>query len=112
MNCPGPLDERTMTLSQRSSAQARVLESRSANRRVAASSGLGRSVTPSATEVVRGRLNEVGCRAHRRLCNALDEKDVEATVGSIVREFGRIDILVNAVGGSTVKAMMPPFAAA
>ena len=50
------------------------------------------------------QLNEVGGRAHRRLCNALDEKDVQATVGSIVREFGRIDILVNAVGGSTVIA--------
>jgi len=43
------------------------------------------------------QLNEAGGRAHRRLCNALDEKDVQATVGSIVREFGRIDILVNAV---------------
>ena len=42
------------------------------------------------------QLNEAGGRAHRRLCNALDEKDVQATVGSIVREFGRIDILVNA----------------
>ena len=48
------------------------------------------------------QLNEAGGRAHRRLCNALDEKDVQATVGSIVREFGRIDILVNAVGGSTI----------
>ena len=48
------------------------------------------------------QLNEAGGRAHRRLCNALDEKDVQATVGSIVRDFGRIDILVNAVGGSTI----------
>ena len=48
------------------------------------------------------QLNEAGGRAHRRLCNVLDEKDVQATVGSIVREFGRTDILVNAVGGSTI----------
>ena len=27
------------------------------------------------------QLNEAGGRAHRRLCNALDEKDVQATVG-------------------------------
>ena len=27
---------------------------------------------------------------------------MQATVGSIVREFGRVDILVNAVGGSTI----------
>jgi NAD(P)-dependent dehydrogenase (short-subunit alcohol dehydrogenase family) len=45
-----------------------------------------------------------GGRAQRRLCNALDAAEVAATVGSIVREFGRIDILVNAVGGSTIIA--------
>ena len=43
-----------------------------------------------------------GGRAHRRLCNALDPVEVDATVASIVQEFGEIDILVNAVGGSTV----------
>ena len=46
------------------------------------------------------QLNEAGGRAHRQLCNALDEKDVQAKVGSIVRDFGRIDILVNAVAQS------------
>jgi NAD(P)-dependent dehydrogenase (short-subunit alcohol dehydrogenase family) len=45
-----------------------------------------------------------GGRAQRRLCDALDEADVNATVASIAQEFGRIDILVNAVGGSTVIA--------
>jgi len=47
-------------------------------------------------------LRGAGGRAHRRLCNALDESEVDATVDSVAREFGRIDILVNAVGGSTV----------
>ena len=47
-------------------------------------------------------LRGAGGRAHRRLCNALDEGEVNATVDSVVREFGRIDILVNAVGGSTI----------
>ena len=47
-------------------------------------------------------LCEGGGRAHRRLCNALDEADVNATVASVVQELGRIDILVNAVGGSTI----------
>ncbi len=47
-------------------------------------------------------LHEAGGRAHRRLCNALDEADVDATVGSVLQEFGAIDILVNAVGGSTI----------
>jgi NAD(P)-dependent dehydrogenase (short-subunit alcohol dehydrogenase family) len=50
------------------------------------------------------QLNAAGGRAHRRLCNALDAADVDATVASIDSEFGRIDILVNAVGGSTIIA--------
>src|SRR6185503_3906191 len=47
-------------------------------------------------------LREAGGRAHRRLCNALDPAEVDATVASIAQEFGRVDILVNAVGGSTI----------
>jgi NAD(P)-dependent dehydrogenase (short-subunit alcohol dehydrogenase family) len=44
----------------------------------------------------------LGERAHGRLCNALDQVQVDAVVEGVVREFGRIDILVNAVGGSTI----------
>jgi NAD(P)-dependent dehydrogenase (short-subunit alcohol dehydrogenase family) len=40
--------------------------------------------------------------AHGRLCNALDKDEVDPLVAAIAREFGRIDILVNAVGGSTI----------
>jgi NAD(P)-dependent dehydrogenase (short-subunit alcohol dehydrogenase family) len=47
-------------------------------------------------------VSEAGARAHGRLCNALDADQVEATVASILRELGSIDILVNAVGGSTI----------
>src|SRR3954468_21676863 len=47
-------------------------------------------------------LRESGGRGHRRLCNALDDTDVDATVASVLQEFGAIDILVNAVGGSTI----------
>lgn len=42
--------------------------------------------------------------AHGRLCDALDQRQVDAVVESVVKEFGRIDILVNAVGGSTIIA--------
>lgn len=45
-----------------------------------------------------------GGRAERRLCNALDPGEVEVTVASVAAQFGRIDILVNAVGGSTIIA--------
>jgi NAD(P)-dependent dehydrogenase (short-subunit alcohol dehydrogenase family) len=47
-------------------------------------------------------LRDAGGRAHRRFCNALDAVDVDATVASIAQEFGGVDILVNAVGGSTI----------
>ncbi len=49
-------------------------------------------------------LQEAGGRARRRLCNALDEAEVDSTVASVAQEFGRIDILVNAVGGSMIIA--------
>jgi NAD(P)-dependent dehydrogenase (short-subunit alcohol dehydrogenase family) len=43
-----------------------------------------------------------GGKAHGRLCNALDKDAVDALVALVAKEFGRIDILVNAVGGSTI----------
>jgi NAD(P)-dependent dehydrogenase (short-subunit alcohol dehydrogenase family) len=43
-----------------------------------------------------------GGQVHGRLCDALDQSQVDATVGDVMQEFGRIDILVNAVGGSTI----------
>ncbi len=49
-------------------------------------------------------MNKAGGRAHGRLCDALDQSQVDATVASVVDEFGGIDILVNAVGGSTIIA--------
>jgi NAD(P)-dependent dehydrogenase (short-subunit alcohol dehydrogenase family) len=44
----------------------------------------------------------LGEQAHGRLCNALEQGQVDQVVDGTVREFGRIDILVNAVGGSTI----------
>jgi NAD(P)-dependent dehydrogenase (short-subunit alcohol dehydrogenase family) len=49
-------------------------------------------------------LRRAGGRAHGRLCDALDERQVNATVASAEKEFGAVDILVNAVGGSTIIA--------
>src|SRR5204862_497437 len=49
-------------------------------------------------------LREAGGRAHGRLCDALDPAQVDRTVAPIAQEFGAIDILVNAVGGSTIVA--------
>src|SRR6266849_4392647 len=49
-------------------------------------------------------LRGAGGKAHGRLCDALDAGQVEATVTSVEQEFGAVDILVNAVGGSTIIA--------
>ncbi len=43
-----------------------------------------------------------GGKAHGRLCDALDKDQVDHLVDSIAGEFNGIDILVNAVGGSTI----------
>jgi NAD(P)-dependent dehydrogenase (short-subunit alcohol dehydrogenase family) len=40
--------------------------------------------------------------AHGRLCDALDSSQVGRTLDSVEQEFRRVDILVNAVGGSTI----------
>jgi NAD(P)-dependent dehydrogenase (short-subunit alcohol dehydrogenase family) len=47
-------------------------------------------------------LTASGGRAHGRICNALDAAEVDPLVAAAAREFGRIEILVNAVGGSTI----------
>jgi NAD(P)-dependent dehydrogenase (short-subunit alcohol dehydrogenase family) len=59
---------------------------------------------PDRLETAVAALRREGGRAHGRLCDALEQKQVEATVASAEKEFGRIDVLVNAVGGSTIIA--------
>jgi NAD(P)-dependent dehydrogenase (short-subunit alcohol dehydrogenase family) len=49
-------------------------------------------------------LRDAGGRAHGRRADALDEAQAQAVVDEVLREHGRIDILVNAVGGSTIIA--------
>jgi 3-oxoacyl-[acyl-carrier protein] reductase len=44
----------------------------------------------------------LGGRAEGRRADALDAPQVDDLVAGVVRDFGRIDILVNAVGGSTI----------
>jgi NAD(P)-dependent dehydrogenase (short-subunit alcohol dehydrogenase family) len=84
----------------------------------AAASGIGRATADIigaeggivvAVDTDAGRLEAAvaaikaaGGRAYARQADALDPKQVEGAVEEIVHEFGRIDILVNAVGGSTI----------
>lgn len=59
---------------------------------------------PERLEAAMSALTAAGGRAHGKLCNALDPAQADAVVAETVKEFGRIDILVNAVGGSTIIA--------
>jgi NAD(P)-dependent dehydrogenase (short-subunit alcohol dehydrogenase family) len=84
----------------------------------AAASGIGRATaeiigaeggTVVGVDTDKSRLEEAmdavrraGGQGHSRQADALDPAQVGDVVASVVREFGRIDILVNAVGGSTI----------
>jgi NAD(P)-dependent dehydrogenase (short-subunit alcohol dehydrogenase family) len=59
---------------------------------------------PDRLETAVAALREVGGHAHGRVCNALDPEQVGSTVASVEKEFGAVNILVNAVGGSTIIA--------
>ena len=84
----------------------------------AAASGIGRATaeiigaeggTVVAVDADEGRLKDAvaaiqatGGRAHAHRADALDASQVDAVVERVLREHGHIDILVNAVGGSTI----------
>jgi NAD(P)-dependent dehydrogenase (short-subunit alcohol dehydrogenase family) len=57
---------------------------------------------PDRLEAATAVLRDAGGRVHGRLCDALDQGQVEEMVASVEQEFGAVDILVNAVGGSTI----------
>jgi len=59
---------------------------------------------PNRLESAVTALRSASGKAHGRLCDALDQGQVETTVAGVEKEFGAIDILVNAVGGSTIVA--------
>src|SRR5438034_11719048 len=51
-----------------------------------------------------GAIRRAGGQGHARPADALDPAQVRDVVDGVVREFGRVDILVNAVGGRTIIA--------
>ena len=55
-------------------------------------------------DVAIAEIRTAGGEAHPYHADALDEAVVNATVTDIAKRFGRIDVLVNAVGGSTIIA--------
>src|SRR5215472_7722241 len=84
----------------------------------AAANGIGRATamimaregaTVIAVDNHQGRLDEAvpelrraGGRVEGKLVDALDATQVDQLVSEVERGYGRVDILVNAVGGSTV----------
>jgi NAD(P)-dependent dehydrogenase (short-subunit alcohol dehydrogenase family) len=84
----------------------------------AAASGIGRAAAEImaregaivvAVDIDEGRLADTvaalgaaGGRAHSRRADVLDAAEVDRLMASVASEFGAIDILVNAVGGSTI----------
>jgi NAD(P)-dependent dehydrogenase (short-subunit alcohol dehydrogenase family) len=56
----------------------------------------------SRLEAARAGIQAAGGRAHARQADALDPDQVSAVVAEVVRDRRRIDILINAVGGSTI----------
>ena len=63
---------------------------------------IGVDTDPSRLEAAMAAIRDAGGRAHARRADALDPAQVSEVVDGVVREHGRIDILVNAVGGSTI----------
>ena len=59
---------------------------------------------PDRLEMAVTALRGAGGQAHGRLCDALGQIPVETTVAAVEKKFGAVDILVNAVGGSTIIA--------
>jgi NAD(P)-dependent dehydrogenase (short-subunit alcohol dehydrogenase family) len=55
-------------------------------------------------EAMAAAVRAAGGRAHALVADALSEPQVAGVVEAVVREHGRIDVLVNAVGGSTIVA--------
>src|SRR5882762_9482636 len=56
----------------------------------------------AALDEAAGAIRKGGGSAHTLVADALDAAQVESTVERVVQEHTRIDILVNAVGGSTI----------
>ena len=63
---------------------------------------VGVDTEKSRLEEAMGAIRRAGGRAHARPADALDAVQVGDVVTGVVGELGRIDILVNAVGGSTI----------
>lgn len=59
-------------------------------------------VDAEALDRVSASIRAAGGSCRALVADALDEARVEAAVGEVIGDLGRIDILVNAVGGSTV----------
>jgi NAD(P)-dependent dehydrogenase (short-subunit alcohol dehydrogenase family) len=52
-------------------------------------------------------VRSLGCQSVAIVCDMTDEADAQRAVSQVASEYGRLDILVNAVGGGAGKALHP-----
>jgi len=62
----------------------------------------------NAVAAINGSIAAHGGAAEAMPADALDEAQVNGLIAAVARRHGRIDILVNAVGGSTIIPIPPP----
>jgi NAD(P)-dependent dehydrogenase (short-subunit alcohol dehydrogenase family) len=63
---------------------------------------VGVDTDPGRLDKAMAAIRDASGRAYARRADALDAAQVQEVVDGVIREHGRIDILVNAVGGSTI----------
>ena len=63
---------------------------------------VGGDLDRAAIEQIMNEIRRAGGKAHGLVANALEAADVARVVQQTIAAYGRIDILVNAVGGSTI----------
>ena len=63
---------------------------------------------PDRLETAVAALRGAGGRARGRVCDALDQQQVEATVASVEKEFGAVDILVMRSAGARSSRIPAP----
>src|SRR5262249_7608177 len=63
---------------------------------------VGVDLDQTAIEQIMDGIRRAGGKAHGLVANALEVADVARVVQQTIAAYGRIDILVNAVGGSTI----------
>ncbi len=61
-----------------------------------------------AAQALADEINQAGGKALAAACNVLDKASVQAAAETVLRQFGRVDILINGAGGNKPQATTNP----